>query len=165
MSIDDKVEIENFPPTKSKEYKFVQINAKGMIYLVFPMKNKYDSYDDLHGTILWRFLEKHGLAFEKRDGITPEPEGENYKLIGAGHVSIYLPKDMTYYFKKWQKEFDGKGIIDFTKSDFSRSYQMEMNKEQLEKVKKHLEEWRMYIERKDIDTFYENFMQMIAPVR
>ncbi len=125
MSIEEQ--IINMPLIDS-EHKIVQLELDGKAILLFPFNNEMS-----HCYILEGFLKRKDISYEMvkvRDFNIPSQLGERYKVVGAGRAKVNANGKLALFH------------------DYSRDYNLEINKEHLYLVRSLMPEWEF--ELKDI---------------
>ena len=116
-------------PKSSGTYKIIQLHFSGRNCLYHDYPAQQDRYllfgnkGDFHNDILRRFLQSTGMQTDE----TPAPAGKDYKAIGMGRADIDL---------------DRKSILFYGHSSI---YQIPINREFLEHLKKQMTDWRIDI--------------------
>ena len=115
MSLDEKLPVANWP-TKSGEYKVVQLQLDGNPYLRFAEEEW-----DTHAVILMKFLMDRDIKYNKIISRSkcnvPAPQGERYEIRGMGKSKIDVEQKQASFHGN---SFDYEIGIDMTHLDSVR---------------------------------------------
>ena len=95
MSLDEQLPVANWP-TVSGEYKVVQLELDGHLYLRFPEEDR-----ETHATILDKLFSHVGVKYDTilsaNNYDVPALSGERYKVYGMGKSQINVEQKEAYF--------------------------------------------------------------------
>ncbi len=126
MSLDEKIPRANFP-TKSGDYKYVQLDIDGEHFLHFSRNQ-----DEMHSGLLlrvfsWCRVWDYSKITNENGSEIPALEGERYKVYGMGHANVDVDKKTISF---WGESYD---------------YKIGLSKEHLEKSASLLKSWNLEV--------------------